>query len=211
MQICCTVRKWASFVRLAWHQQPTHYNYKLQHNRYTENWQSKYMEYKHSHLPGFKTWAALHKHYAGSWQSWKMLCKHINHSKFKNKVKSKVIDNKLNTVNYFPPGPSQYNDKRLSVKIMQQLQRDFKGVFTGIGYFDGTFSLQIKTGSKPYHVLPRCVAYALLNQFKKELEWLQQQDIVKPLGVDETAEWCNHFVLAANPMENSDYASIWWG
>ena len=31
--------------------------------------------------------------------------------------------------------------------------------------------------------------------FKEELEWLQQQDILKPLCVDETAEWSNILVL----------------
>ena len=31
--------------------------------------------------------------------------------------------------------------------------------------------------------------------FKKELKQLQKQDIITPLGIDETAEWCNSFVL----------------
>ena len=68
--------------------------------------------------------------------------------------------------------------KRVSAEIMQQLQRDFTDLFTGIGCFDETFSLQVKTDSKPYNVLPRCVAYALQKPFKEELQWLQQQDII---------------------------------
>ena len=64
---------------------------------------------------------------------------------------------KPNKINYFLPGPSQDNDKRVSAEIIQQLQRDFKDVFTGIGCFDGTFSLQVKLDSKPYQVSPRHV------------------------------------------------------
>ena len=33
------------------------------------------------------------------------------------------------------------------------------------------------------------------KKFKEELEHLQGMDIITPLGVDETAEWCNRFVL----------------
>ena len=39
------------------------------------------------------------------------------------------------------------------------------------------------------------VAYALQNLFKEELEWLQQQDIITPLGgIDETPEWSGVFI-----------------
>ena len=39
------------------------------------------------------------------------------------------------------------------------------------------------------------MAYTLQKLFKEELEQLQEQDIIAPLGVDETAEWCNSFVV----------------
>ena len=68
-------------------------------------------------------------------------------------------------------------------------------MFNGIGCFEGTFPLQLKPDSKPYQVPPRHVAYALQKLFKEELEWLQEQDIIAPLGVDEMAEWCNSFVV----------------
>ena len=60
-----------------------------------------------------------------------------------------VTDKEPNTINYFLPGPNQDNNKRASAEITQQLERDFKDVFTGIGYFDGIFSLHIKPDSKP--------------------------------------------------------------
>ena len=37
--------------------------------------------------------------------------------------------------------------------------------------------------------------HVLQKPFKEELECLQEMDIITPLGVDKTAEWCNSFVL----------------
>ena len=54
--------------------------------------------------------------------------------------------------------------------------------------------LQLKPDSNPYQVLLRHVAYALQKPFKDELDWLQKLDIITPLGIDETVEWCNSFV-----------------
>ena len=48
----------------------------------------------------------------------------------------------------------------------------------GIGYFEGTFSLQVKPESEPYQVPQQHVAYALQKLFKEELEKLQRQDII---------------------------------
>ena len=62
-------------------------------------------------------------------------------SKFDNKDRPKVIDKEPNTINYFLLGPNQDSDTRVSTETTHQLQRDFKYVFTGIGCFDGTFSM----------------------------------------------------------------------
>ena len=78
---------------------------------------------------------------------------------------------------------------------MQQLQRDFKDLFTEIDCFDGKCSLQVKLDSKPYKVPPGCAVYTMQKPFKGKLEQLQLQDIITPVGVVETAEWCNSFVL----------------
>ena len=45
------------------------------------------------------------------------------------------------------------------------------------------------------HTTPLHIAYALQKPLQKELERLHQQDIITPLGVSETSEWCNSFVL----------------
>ena len=109
-----------------------------------------------------------------------------------------VIDKEPNRINYFLWGQNQDNNKIVSAEITQQWQRDFKDIFTEIGCFDETLSLQVKPDSKPYQVPPRHVAYKLQKPFRKELEWLQQQDIKTPLDMNETAEWCNSFALVPN-------------
>ena len=42
---------------------------------------------------------------------------------------------------------------------------------------------------------PRCIAYAPQQQFKEAFQRLQMQQIIIPLWVDESSEWCNSFVL----------------
>ena len=80
-------------------------------------------------------------------------------------------------------------------ELTQQIHKEFNDVFNGIGCFKGTFSLQLKLDRRPYQVPPRHVPYALQKLFKDELERLQQQDIIAPLGVNEILRWCNSFVL----------------
>ena len=85
--------------------------------------------------------------------------------------------------------------KSQAMKSHSGYKESSKDVFSGIGCLDGIFSLQIKLDSKPYHTPPRNVAYAPKQPFKKRLEHLQQQDIIPALGIDETAKWCNSFLL----------------
>ena len=72
-------------------------------------------------------------------------------------------------------------------------------MFNGIGCIDGTFSLQLKKGSKSYQVPLKFAAYALQKPFEEELEQLQKQDIITPLGMGETVEWCKNSVLVPKP------------
>ena len=104
-------------------------------------------------------------------------------------------DNANKTTNYFFLSPNVEADKRKSIKLIWEIHNTFGDVFNGIGCFEGTFTLQLKPGSKPYQVPHRHVVYALQKPFKEELEHLQRMGIITPLGVDELAEWCNSFVL----------------
>ena len=121
-----------------------------------------------------------------------------------------VADSKVNWVNgqsnntnvntltkYFLSSPNIKADKRKSSKLMHKIHTDFGDVFNGIGCFKCTFSLLLNPNSKPYQVPLRHVAYALQKPFKEESENLKKMDIITPLGVDETAEWCNSFVLVS--------------
>ena len=47
--------------------------------------------------------------------------------------------------------------------------------FSGIGCFEGTFTLKVKDVSEPYHMPQRRVAYALQEPLKEELVRLQRQ------------------------------------
>ena len=110
-----------------------------------------------------------------------------------NRLDSNTNANTL--TNYFLSSPNTEIDKRKSAKLTQKIHNVFDNVFNGIGCFEGTFSLYLKPDSKPFQAPPRHVAYALQKPFKDELDWLQKLDIIIPLWVDETLEWCNSFVL----------------
>ena len=99
------------------------------------------------------------------------------------------------TTEYFLSGPNNERDKNKSAESTQLIYKDFDDVLNGIGCIEGTFSWQLKPDSKPYQAPPRCMEYTLQKLFQEELEKLQKQDIIAPLGVDKTSEWCNSFVL----------------
>ena len=115
--------------------------------------------------------------------------------KIDNNANSHSYTNVNTLTNYFLSSPNIKADKRKSSKLTQRVRNIFDNIFNGIGCFEGTFSLQLKPNGKPYQVPLRHVAYVLWKLFKEELDHLQKQDIITPLGVDRTAEWCNSFLL----------------
>ena len=60
-------------------------------------------------------------------------------------------------------------DKDGSHKLTKILYNDFEDVIIGIGYFEGTFTLKIKEGSKLCKAQLRLVAYILQWLFRKQL------------------------------------------
>ena len=60
-----------------------------------------------------------------------------------------------NEIKYFLPGHKQDNVRRAGTEITKLLQRYFKDVFNGIGYFDGIFSMQVKPNSKSFQAPPK--------------------------------------------------------
>ena len=69
-----------------------------------------------------------------------------------NGTKSMVKTNPDKSTNYFLAGPNCDSDKRKGAKTTQHKEFDY--VFNGICCIEGTFSLQIKTDSKPYQAPP---------------------------------------------------------
>ena len=65
---------------------------------------------------------------------------------------------------------------------------DDSDVFPGIGCFKGIFSLQVKMVQNHTKPLSLHMAYALQELYMKDLEYLQHQQIIVTLGVDETLE-----------------------
>ena len=90
----------------------------------------------------------------------------VSISKSNNKNKPMVNNQLSNTGYYFLLGPN-YDNKKKSAEITQQLKRDFEDVFNGIGCIGAIFSLQLKPDSKPYQARLRCMAYVLQNLLRR--------------------------------------------
>ena len=69
----------------------------------------------------------------------------------------------------FFPGSNQDNDKRMSVEITQQLQRDFDNVFTGMGALMGHFHYWLNQIANYLRQLWEILAYSLQKPLKEEL------------------------------------------
>ena len=121
-------------------------------------------------------------------QSQEVLHNHRQHFKIYNKIKPMVESGLCEIIEYFLSGLNHDSNKKRSAETTQQLHKGFEDLFNGIGCFDGTFSLQLKPDIKPYQAPLRDVAYTFQKPFKWELERLQKQDILAPLGIDETSE-----------------------
>ena len=58
-------------------------------------------------------------------------------------------------------------DRLASAETTQKIHIEYSDMFTVIGCFKGTFSLQVKDDAKPYQTLPRCIVNVLQEPFKK--------------------------------------------
>ena len=73
---------------------------------------------------------------------------------------------------------------------MNQIHMEFTVIFSEIEFFESIFTLQVKEDgghTRP----PRRVAYMLQEPLKEEL------NILVPLGVPGTSDWCNNFIPVA--------------
>ena len=77
---------------------------------------------------------------------------------------------RVNIFSYFRSSANIEADKKASSLIMQRTYIEFRGVFTGIGCFEGTIKLRVKEGSHLYQAPSRRVACALQQPFNEELD-----------------------------------------
>ena len=103
--------------------------------------------------------------------------------------------NKIQMFDCFHFSNNKEDDKRLSETITNKIHHEFNYLFSGIGCFEGKFSLQVKEGNHPCQAPPRWVSYVLQKPLTEELEWIQKQLIMVPLSTDKISQWCNSFVL----------------
>ena len=68
-------------------------------------------------------------------------------------------------MDYFTVGPGREADIGESARITQEIFDTFDTVFSGIGYFRGTFSLQVNKGVKPYQAPSRHMTCTSQKQF----------------------------------------------
>ena len=123
MQILCSSRKLASFVRHVCHQHTNIINFNTIDTQQTSRVD------KCSTNTVICQDSCHSQHYTNIMQEAKKAekcCVNTNTiSKFKSKDKSTVIDNEPNRINYLLPHPRQDKDKKVSAEIMHQLRRDF--------------------------------------------------------------------------------------
>ena len=86
---------------------------------------------------------------------------------------------------------------KASATLTDSIYNECADVFFSMRCFKGTFSLQVNDDMKPNQAPQGCVACALEEHFEKSLTvngW-----IIVPLGVNDTTEKYNRFVLGHKP------------
>ena len=70
-------------------------------------------------------------------------------------------------IEYFIAGLDMESNRVASTETTQKIHNEYSNLFTCVGYFKSTFSLHFNNDTKPYHMHPRCVTYALKKSLKK--------------------------------------------
>ena len=65
-----------------------------------------------------------------------------------------VVDTNSNMPDYFRSGSNRVSRQKIKPGINTKMHNEFSDVFSGIGFFEGIFSLQVKGGSHPYQAPP---------------------------------------------------------
>lgn len=79
----------------------------------------------------------------------------------------------------------------------ENVLEEFADVFTGIGLFPGECTIHLDPDATPVVYPPRKIPLALRARLKKELESMEQSDIVTK--VTEPTDWVNALVVVEKP------------
>ena len=130
MLFLCSSSIWASIIRHARYGSTKNSNKTLQHNRYaghraancsTSTTNSQGAGHEQQYTNARQEVGRLRRCYTNSSSNLNL--------KSNNTGKSMVNNN---GIHYFLPDPYHDNEKRVSVEIIKQLQRDFEDVFSGV-------------------------------------------------------------------------------
>ena len=80
-----------------------------------------------------------------------------------------------------------------------QVKRKYKDLFNGIGNMHTEIDIKLRDDAIPYLAPIRCVAHALQEPLRLELEKLVDEGILRKLKIDEKSEWLNSFVCVRKP------------
>ena len=80
-------------------------------------------------------------------------------------------------------------------KFEEDIMQGYANLFSGLGKLDGCeYKIKLKTSAQPYSVhIPRRVSLPLMDKVKKELQNLQDADIIT--RVEHPTEWCAPIVV----------------
>ena len=72
-----------------------------------------------------------------------------------------VNDKSKYKTDYFVAGLEREVDMKDSAALTKAMHKDFDGLFSGIWFSKGTFSLQVKDVAKSHQLPPWCTSYTL--------------------------------------------------
>jgi hypothetical protein len=75
----------------------------------------------------------------------------------------------------------------------ESLQQQYPDVFSGLGRFEGKYSIQLREGAEPVVQPPRRVPPKLLPALRSKLQEMEQRGVIQ--RVDQPTDWVSNLVI----------------
>ena len=82
----------------------------------------------------------------------------------------------------------------------KEIAEEFTDVFTGLGYMEGEYHIELDYKVEPVIHPPRRVPYSLLEKLKQKLQELEEKDVIRK--VDRSTPWVNSLVIVEKRDES---------